>query len=139
VHQVGYLQESSNVSFSMLLNDSQLLRVYVSWLMNMEHWRNDIDRRKRKQPEKNLSHCYSVHHKAQTDWPQIEPDLHSEKPVATHLSHGMVPITLLREAFSSDFIFMCREFFRTKYTCWNTRTYRIYFSYLHYFYVEILS
>jgi hypothetical protein len=38
VCQVGYLQESSNVSFGMLLNDSQLRRVYVSWWMNEWIW-----------------------------------------------------------------------------------------------------
>ena len=108
------VQTPSNVSFGMLLNDGQLLRVYVSWWMNewmnVEHGWNDTDRRKRKQPEKNLSHCHSVHHKAHADWPWNEPGLWSEKPVANHLSHGMVPITLS----SSDLISTCHEFFSNK-------------------------
>jgi hypothetical protein len=39
----------------------------IDELINVEYRRNDTDRRKQKQPEKNLSHCHSVHHKAHTD------------------------------------------------------------------------
>jgi len=38
----------------------------------MECWWNDIDRKKPKYLENNLSHCHSVDHNFHTDWPGIK-------------------------------------------------------------------
>jgi len=49
---------------------------YTAWVVDgwksMEQWWNDIDRRKLKYLDKNLSQCHLVHHKFHTDWPRIE-------------------------------------------------------------------
>jgi hypothetical protein len=100
------------VCYLMMLSVAKIICQLNEW-MNVEHWGNDTDRRKRKQPEKNLSQCHSVHYKFHTHWPGIELDLCSEKPLVNHLSHGMASVTL-SEAFTSDFIFTCSEYFSNK-------------------------
>jgi hypothetical protein len=50
----------------------------------MEQWWKDIDRRKLKNPEKNLSHCHFVHRKSHMG---VNPDLRSEKLATNCLSY----------------------------------------------------
>jgi hypothetical protein len=57
---------------------------------------NDIDRRKPKNSEKNLSQCQFVHHKSHMDWPGSEPGLRVERPLTNRLSHGTAYNTYLR-------------------------------------------
>jgi hypothetical protein len=42
-----------------------------------------------KNSEKNLSHCYFVHHKYHTDWTGANPGLNGERPATNRLSYGM--------------------------------------------------
>jgi hypothetical protein len=50
-----------------------------------------IDRRKPKNSEKNLSQCYSVHHKSHINDRGANPGLRCERPETNHLSHGTAP------------------------------------------------
>jgi hypothetical protein len=50
--------------------------------MVYEHWWNDIDRRKLKKSEKNLSQCHFVRHKSHMEWPGREPLLRARRLTA---------------------------------------------------------
>jgi hypothetical protein len=71
--------------------------------MNIKHWWENIDKRKPKYSEKNLSQWHFVHHKSHTDWSRIEARpqrwlyLNHDTVLKTNINLHYVFIAYLRE------------------------------------------
>jgi len=50
-----------------------LARVIEEWKMSIQHWWIILTGENGSTQEKNLSHCYFIHHKSYMDWPGIKP------------------------------------------------------------------